>query len=234
MESKVSIDKRVCYACGSDETQFITSCGVTYPSWIKADGHTYCRRCYQRLVYEPRYRGKRLETYRTSGRFKIRNYYIKNRKTILQQKHEYWIKNKITLSSQKDIYRMKNFQKISVQRKEHYKTNRELILRKGKPGALALRRKQRLAVLQHYSNNRLVCACCQESIYEFLTIDHINNDGNIQIKIYGKSGLYRWLIKQNFPEGYQVLCYNCNCAKGRYGYCPHQQKVLLPKSIITE
>jgi hypothetical protein len=24
-----------------------------------------------------------------------------------------------------------------------------------------------------------------------------------------------------FPDGFQVLCHNCNLAKGYYGECPH-------------
>ena len=27
--------------------------------------------------------------------------------------------------------------------------------------------------------------------------------------------------KNNYPEGFQVLCSNCNFAKGKYGSCPH-------------
>lgn len=79
----------------------------------------------------------------------------------------------------------------------------------------------RYEVLYHYSNGIMECRCCHENCYDFLTIDHVNNDGaEHRRKINGS--LYRWLIKNNFPEGYQVLCYNCNCAKGNYGKCPHE------------
>lgn len=71
------------------------------------------------------------------------------------------------------------------------------------------------------------CTCCEEDTIEFLTVDHINNDGAEDRKKNGrKSGgkLYRWLIQNNFPkENYQILCYNCNCAKGFFGYCPHHK-----------
>jgi len=80
----------------------------------------------------------------------------------------------------------------------------------------------RLKVLNHYGK---VCQCCGESIYEFLCIDHINNDGNKHRKIIGTSGaaIYRWLEKNDYPEGFQVLCYNCNMAKSHYGRCPHEE-----------
>ena len=31
-------------------------------------------------------------------------------------------------------------------------------------------------------------------------------------------------IKNNFPKGFQILCHNCNIAKGHYGKCPHEKK----------
>ncbi len=50
--------------------------------------------------------------------------------------------------------------------KEHPERMREL------NKASKLRRREK--VFNHYGKK---CACCGESIYEFLTIDHINNDG---------------------------------------------------------
>lgn len=71
------------------------------------------------------------------------------------------------------------------------------------------------------------CACCSESALEFLTIDHVNGGGGKHRKKLGVSAgisFYRWLRKQGFPKDeYQVLCYNCNCARGFYGVCPHKR-----------
>ncbi len=74
----------------------------------------------------------------------------------------------------------------------------------------------KLFVLVHYSGDPPKCACCGESHFEFLTIDHINGGGNQHMKSLRKIGtnLYRWLVNNDFPEGYQVLCWNCNCSKG--------------------
>ena len=33
----------------------------------------------------------------------------------------------------------------------------------------------------------------------------------------------RWITKNNSPKGFQILCHNCNMAKGFYGKCPHQK-----------
>ena len=65
------------------------------------------------------------------------------------------------------------------------------------------------------------CNCCGESTVEFLTIDHINGRDYEVIKMTGKK-LWLWLKARKFPtDNYQLLCFNCNCAKGIYGRCPH-------------
>jgi hypothetical protein len=69
------------------------------------------------------------------------------------------------------------------------------------------------------------CACCGILIDEFLTIDHINGGGNRQKEELGGGGvkLYAWLKRMGYPPGFQVLCMNCNFAKGKYGQCPHER-----------
>lgn len=120
-------------------------------------------------------------------------------------------------------YLCKSCEKQRAQRK--YIARKELIREQQRIYDLSNKRK----VIEAYGGK---CACCGENTIEFLTIDHINNDGaedrkNNGNKIGGK--LYRWLIKNNFPQnGYQILCYNCNCAKGFFGYCPHN----MPEIII--
>lgn len=71
------------------------------------------------------------------------------------------------------------------------------------------------------------CACCGETEPLFLTIDHVNNDGAEmrQNGTHSRGGtqFYQWLRKNNFPEGFQVLCMNCNLGKHRNGgVCPHK------------
>lgn len=80
----------------------------------------------------------------------------------------------------------------------------------------------RQQVLDAYGNK---CACCGEKTPAFLQIDHTNNDGAKHRRQLGGAGglrLYTWLRKHNFPQaGFQLLCANCNFAKGHYGTCPH-------------
>ena len=81
---------------------------------------------------------------------------------------------------------------------------------------------RRRTVLEHYSGSPPMCASCGTGIYEFLCIDHIDGGGNQQrAELKLKSdGFYRWLIKQGFPEGFCVLCHNCNNALSAFGVAP--------------
>jgi hypothetical protein len=70
------------------------------------------------------------------------------------------------------------------------------------------------------------CACCGEDNLDFLTLDHINGDGSADRGRgrggNGGSSLYVKLRTRRFPDKdrYQVLCFNCNCAKGTKRNCP--------------
>lgn len=90
-------------------------------------------------------------------------------------------------------------------------------------------KQKKLEVLSHYSDGKLECACCGEDVYEFLSIDHIGGGGNAHRKALKRGGysFYYWLKKNGYPPGFRVLCYNCNLARGFYGYCPHEKKKLV-------
>lgn len=109
----------------------------------------------------------------------------------------------------------------NLQSKNWRKNNR---LRSNEIKRLATRR-LRYNALYHYSNGDVKCACCGERHIEFLTIDHINGGGTKHRKEIGKNGssLYQWLKNNNYPEGFRVLCFNCNCSYGMLKYCPHKE-----------
>lgn len=92
---------------------------------------------------------------------------------------------------------------------------------------------RKLMVLIHYGGNPPKCACCGEYHIEFLTIDHTNGGGeehrrqiaqsmNLESRRCSGSHIISWIIKNNFPCGFQILCSNCNTAKGRnkVRFCP--------------
>lgn len=81
----------------------------------------------------------------------------------------------------------------------------------------------RFTALETYGS---ICACCGEDNPKFLAIDHINGGGNKHRRELGiTSGLQFlcWLRRNDWPEGFQVLCHNCNFAKGHYNQCPHKE-----------
>jgi hypothetical protein len=54
----------------------------------------------------------------------------------------------------------------------------------------------------------------------FLTVDHI--EGRNEDDDYKSTRMYAYLVKQGFPKGYTILCFNCNCGRSRNGgTCPH-------------
>ena len=90
-----------------------------------------------------------------------------------------------------------------------------------KPVRDRYRLKLKANTLLHYGGK---CACCGEEHHQFLTIDHINGGGNAHrkmLKVRGGYGMYSWLKRNGMPHGFQVLCFNCNMAKGHFGECPH-------------
>ena len=80
------------------------------------------------------------------------------------------------------------------------------------------KRKLRYEVLQFYGGK---CVCCGECHLEFLAVDHKNNDGKQHRKIIKGKLIYQWAREHNYPNILQILCHNCNLAKGFYGKCPH-------------
>lgn len=87
--------------------------------------------------------------------------------------------------------------------------------------SLLIHEKKRYEVIKHYSNGQFNCNCCGESIYQFLTVDHINNDGAEHRRKIGYN-LCHWLVKNDYPKGFKILCMNCNWGKRVTGTCPHK------------
>lgn len=78
-------------------------------------------------------------------------------------------------------------------------------------------------VMMYYSNPQgsVVCNNCGEQDIDVLCIDHIKGGGSKHRKELGMQAggrFYLYLQQQDYPEGYQVLCYNCNTKKSKYMY----------------
>ena len=110
-----------------------------------------------------------------------------------------------------------------------------------------IRQDIRLNILQTYSkrlskSNIPCCNCCKLNTHlDFLALDHIvgkkEMDSIPELVAIGYSSkmqsasLHRWIIDNNYlsdlkTEYFQVLCNNCNHAKGhsKYNKCPHERK----------
>ena len=76
----------------------------------------------------------------------------------------------------------------------------------------------KMLALSHYSKDPTHAACkrCGFDDIRALQIDHMYGGGRqhrIQLRQAGTTNFYQWLWKQDYPEGYQVLCANCNWIK---------------------
>jgi len=173
-------------------------------------------------IKKKEYERKYYEINKERMKQRAKNWREKNLEKVRQFHREYNRKNKDKLHNYLHNYylRVKNTEKYKKQTEKSNKSPMHKVYH------LHWRERLRFEILSHYSNGTMRCACppCGESIIEFLELDHINNDGAKQKREGLKSTrLWTWIKKNNFPEGYQVLCANCN--RGKYinrGICPHQ------------
>ena len=73
----------------------------------------------------------------------------------------------------------------------------------------------KIEIFSYYSPE-LVCQKCGFNDIRALSIDHIKGGGNEhrkQLKRGAGASFYEWLKANNFPEGFQVLCMNCQIIK---------------------
>ncbi len=137
-----------------------------------------------------------------------------------QQYHrQYYQNNKNDLDMKNKLWSLEHPERIrEIKQKSANKTecrNKQQLQQK------RARLRWKLAVFIHYSNGDPHCNCCNENRIEFLSVDHLDNNGRQERKSKGYHSLYKYLLDNNFPVGYQILCMNCNFAKGKFGECPH-------------
>jgi hypothetical protein len=164
-----------------------------------------------------------------------RKYYLEHKEQEAGQRKKWRLEHQEKIKVKNEAYYATHQEEIKAYRKTYYAIHKEHLIQRGREYKLknkeywSLHEKEyriscKRRVFDHYGNK---CACCGESTYEFLTIDHVNNDGAKHRRELGKGrysyggNMASWLIKNNFPKGFQILCFNCNCAKGLYGKCPH-------------
>ena len=108
-------------------------------------------------------------------------------------------------------YRKKNKERIRIWQREYHKIHKEDPEHHRRRGR-ELYRKQKYKVLSHYSNGDPQCLHCGITDIDVLSLDHIDGGGTQHKKVTGGHN-YRWIINNNFPGGFQILCFNCNWKK---------------------
>lgn len=103
------------------------------------------------------------------------------------------------------------------------KSCRQCRLEISRRSAKKRRLRRRRQALEAYGGK---CACCGITEEVFLVVGHVEDYESVRKKAVGLNGgstiVYEWLERNNYPEGFQVLCHNCNYAKSQGG-CPHQE-----------
>lgn len=100
-------------------------------------------------------------------------------------------------------------EKRREENKRWRENNRELANERSKISKKKYEDKCKKLVLEHYGKK---CVCCGENNESVLSIDHINGGGREHRKEVGRK-IYVWLFINNFPDGFQTLCFNCNWLK---------------------
>ena len=160
-----------------------------------------------------------------------RKHYQKNKDVIKARVNAYRIKNREKILERRRVARNGCKDRINQKRREGWALNRDLRrsyqrisskkfyyrhLDKVRGQSRDRNRELKYEVFSRYSNNEQpYCAACGFADIRALCIDHIKNDGASHRREVGGGGttLYRNLKKRNFPEGFQVLCSNCNQIK---------------------
>jgi hypothetical protein len=134
-----------------------------------------------------------------------------NCRKCLDKKRAYWEKQPVDRKKRKSLLGM-----LSAKRDSQAKVKSK-----------AWRQRVKREVIAAYGGK---CVCCSEFQIEFLTIDHKDGDGAAHRREVfngrrrgSSTQFYCWLKKQGYPSNFQVLCFNCNCAKSDGAICPHQR-----------
>ena len=158
-----------------------------------------------------------IEQKRTYKREYMRKYRKENPERISILNKRKYAKNPEKYKQMRKDDRKNNLDKVKSQEKKYSTSHREQRIKKYSD--------TKYTIFSKYSKGKPKCACCGEQEMYFLSIDHIVNRKKWGHEGYTSGKLYRFLIKNDFPDGFQVLCMNCNFAKGhsKDNKCPHEK-----------
>ncbi len=163
--------------------------------------NAYHREWYRkRIEKDPDYSNRLYRKDRERIRSRQKLYYQTHKAQIQKQKTLHYQSHKREMNTKSLAYLHDNPEKLTqfrIKQKEH---NERL----------------KIEVLTHYGNGKFACVKCGENRFPCLSIDHIEGNGaehRLSSKGMMGSKIYRWLKANNYPEGYQTLCMNCQWVK---------------------
>lgn len=139
-------------------------------------------------------------------------YYYKNRDARLKEMHDYKERNKEKLVVYDKKYREENKELLRQRSKDGHKKFREkerAHCRAHREDRIADRKRIKTKVFEHYSGGDIKCKKCGNVDMKVLCLDHINF---VPISEKRKDNYWSLMVR-GYPEGFQVLCYNCNFRK---------------------
>ncbi len=139
----------------------------------------------------------------------------------LEERRAHYKKNKDKINEKRREYAKtpEVIERLRLENKRWRENNRELANERSRIAKKKYEVRCKKLVFEHYGEK---CDCCGEGEQIFLTIDHINGGGTRHRKKIGNK-ICVWLFKNNFPKGFQTLCFNCNWGKHiNGGVCPHK------------
>jgi hypothetical protein len=140
---------------------------------------------------------------------KIKNDPSIHEKHIAERRNKYWANAK-QRREQANLY---NNNELRKQKRSDYakKWNKEHLEEQTKKRRYR-RQNCKIKVISHYSKGTMTCCKCGTDDMRILTIDHINGKGNEHRKQIHRH-LAEWVVRNNYPDGFQILCIKCQWIK---------------------
>lgn len=96
--------------------------------------------------------------------------------------------------------------------REYHRTHKEQM----RAWAKARQQQLKLEVFTHYSGGHPRCVHCGITDIDVLCLDHIEGGGyqhRKELSSRSSKAFYHWVKDNDYPQGFQVLCANCNMKK---------------------
>lgn len=133
----------------------------------------------------------------------------KTDESILKREREWRNKNREHIRERDRQYHWKNKEKKNKHSREQYYKHQKKYRLRAREQTKKSRMEHKLIVINHYSKGKNCCELCGNIDMDVLSIDHINGGGRQHLREIKRTSLTEWLITNKLPDGYRILCMNC-------------------------